>query len=1762
MAAEFTSEESSIPQNLLQLLHSFGYDCKRRGNLHLLDEDTLAFVAGNMLVLLDMNTKEQRYIPSSGGGGIGAMMPHPSRSYFAVAEKGEQPDIIIYEYPSLQPYRTLRGGTCKAYSCVNFNNDGTLLASVGGATDYMLTLWDWNQEQVVLRYKAFSQDVYCVTFSPYNPCQLTTAGSGHIKFWKMADTFTGLKLQGMLGRFGKTPLTDIDGYVELPDGKVISGSEWGNMLLWDGDLIKVELRRKDGRNCHAGPIHQFALDEGELITVGADGAVRTWDFETIDTADCMDDSGLFEIKPMNELIVGRNVNLSCMVRSSIPQSSIWFAQDSNGGIWKLDLSFSNLSRSPECLFSFHAGAIKGMDVSGFSHLMATTALDCSVRIFDFLSNKELAVSHYVQGGSTLTWAPRTVCGGESLLVVGFEDGVVRLLELSKPQSLYAISESNLSELCLKQAFKPHDASVTAISYKHDGQIMATGSVDGTVFFFSVGDSYEPVGFVKVPGPVQGLQWAPQSHERNALLVTCQVSHVVEIEAPDTLGPVTGNTYYLPNLPIRHFCFQSIKSRIKRDEEIARRQAMKEKRQKEAKDQEQTPTEEEEEELPPICIPDTPSPLHCTFYSTEPGAFWLSVGGYDSGYLYHCKFSEQQSVDLSERKDEPFAHVPIQDADRNPILTVCFCEARQLLLCGMQDGSIRAYPLESEDLQPVHMQAYCTLSIHDSQYGSLQQLCISHDGRFVLSTGADGNIFSFRLLEMEELEKVLQREHAKVPSPRLILDTEPVPVDINDPAAYSIETAAQKLELDRMHQEAESKKQERREKLAELQIRYKAILGQNQSLPEHMRLQPMELEINCRFREENERSTAERVKEARRELAWETERCSIALQKLHDWILGSSVCDTVTVSAISSDHNVSTYSLIDLAKKLHQLNQQERVVQDSDPDTLDECSSKEEEETEVISDQSTAEEDSSAAAGLRVQVPQRAVGKLAARQAEKLRKATEKAQKVRAKLEQKKREWDKLYATKPSDNYEDPEDIRAIQLAKENLGDFKLKTEKGFIVPQHLRMNVEKKMAQFIELGEQIYQRKSHMNMRVLALRDLKVALVSQFHSYMHQLLAVQKLLPPEKHRPPPTMPTLTPEETPDRELERYSAARAQMSHSSWDDEQEESQDDKALYTWEEYRLGFYKHTISGENLTEVKDVLELEELLNLHVQHKLIKKMEEAICEFNAKFHLLRYEKGQLDVQMNLAKYRHITLFEELHILKVFEKREFALQERRNACLKEQRALRSKMEECKHQLEVKNRDIAKLRESEKVLFSTFKASVEENTFADFLTKVFKKKIKRVKKKEKLESDDEEEESEEDSDEDSDWDSDEDDEGFSETSSIDYNVCPPNCNPELFENTLRLREHRLDLEEQLHAEKIIADSLKKDYDSLTKKVKIVQSNLKAVDGDLELLNQEKQQKVNELDAVVPLRLHQIEYMNNGVMPSDLSEALVINATSVSQLHKRIQELEQEKIAQKQLYRQARKQHVQLRADLRDMEAKSQELKAHCEQLMMKKFGKMVDLEALQTLGGNQKLEELKYLKQVQEAQHMKELRMWEEKVIAARQKLTNVTRENTERLRKLNSLLIEKKLVEDKLNARQKIVRNQFQVSQQAEVEEIQSLQLYVQNQEEKIKWLKQEISTLSLKAPCPTRLPPHTAHQRRIAGMGQARESTTEKTPQCVLTPPQPGDGGFAPGSKLPHFLQFQGSQQADQQNIQSLGVFSQKLEPKPRPHKHIPKRSAPPCPP
>lgn len=78
---------------------------------------------------------------------------------------------------------------------------------------------------MILKVRAFSQDIYSIFFSPYDSNLICTVGMAHIKFWKLAETFTGLKLQGEIGKFGAIEITDIYQGVILQDENVLSTSE-------------------------------------------------------------------------------------------------------------------------------------------------------------------------------------------------------------------------------------------------------------------------------------------------------------------------------------------------------------------------------------------------------------------------------------------------------------------------------------------------------------------------------------------------------------------------------------------------------------------------------------------------------------------------------------------------------------------------------------------------------------------------------------------------------------------------------------------------------------------------------------------------------------------------------------------------------------------------------------------------------------------------------------------------------------------------------------------------------------------------------------------------------------------------------------------------------------------------------------------------------------------------------------------------------------------------------------------------------------------------------------------------------------------------------------------------------------------------------------------------------------------------------------------------------------------------------------------------
>ena len=69
-------------------------------------------------------------------------------------------------------HRILRQGTERSYSNCAFSEDGAKLSTVGSDPDYNICVWDWKQETLMLKSKAFSQEVFRVGFSKYSDTEI------------------------------------------------------------------------------------------------------------------------------------------------------------------------------------------------------------------------------------------------------------------------------------------------------------------------------------------------------------------------------------------------------------------------------------------------------------------------------------------------------------------------------------------------------------------------------------------------------------------------------------------------------------------------------------------------------------------------------------------------------------------------------------------------------------------------------------------------------------------------------------------------------------------------------------------------------------------------------------------------------------------------------------------------------------------------------------------------------------------------------------------------------------------------------------------------------------------------------------------------------------------------------------------------------------------------------------------------------------------------------------------------------------------------------------------------------------------------------------------------------------------------------------------------------------------------------------------------------------------------------------------------------
>lgn len=722
-------EENELPIDELSLTYVLGFNASRRHNMAWLSRSILLMVSGNYVVCIDCDTKTQDHLGGLDGKGIGAIAVHPTERVFAVGEVGRNPNCYVYQQltgsdiSSASLMRVLRGGTGSSYTAIRFSPDGTRLATVGGSPDFWLTVWDWENECIVLRNKAFSQEVVDVAFSRQFEGKLVTCGVGHIKFWEMAQTFTGLKLQGHTGKFGNEEISDVTAQAELPDGNIISGTEYGRIHLWEAGLIKVAFYLPGGKPCHDGNIEVVQLDkESEcILTAGVDGFIKYWSCQTIFEAEFAEDIESMEITPVSEHYLGDGVSIRDLLRAD----GHYIIHNARGSLCRVTLPDHRL----EPFLSFHAGAITGLVACSMSNSFVTCGADGTVRVYDPSTGECTGLRSFAFAATCMVEVP-----GEKTrdVAVGFADGTFRVLRRC------------YDGVKLIHVTKPARTEIKSMAFSPSGTLMASVDSEGSAFFLDASRHFEPLGFVNLDCDPSSATWSPDGDD---FLVASRNGGIWLVKPPQRpeKGIITyecsSTTQFQPfhrvyqessNAPQSSERFPSVKS-----ENQSQYQADVQQSQQRASQNHSEPSQAGEEgpsgytekdnsrgSTEGRLVQEDPFPVLGIQRGFD-GSLWLCGGGQVSGSVFRCELSNLQPIEELKLHEKP-------------VTFLSFAHGGNVMLSGSEDGSTRIEPLVGDYANLAWLR-----NIHGEKDGAVSAMAMSVDGSMLLSAGSDGTLLALR-----------------------------------------------------------------------------------------------------------------------------------------------------------------------------------------------------------------------------------------------------------------------------------------------------------------------------------------------------------------------------------------------------------------------------------------------------------------------------------------------------------------------------------------------------------------------------------------------------------------------------------------------------------------------------------------------------------------------------------------------------------------------------------------------------------------------------------------------------------------------------------------------------------------------------------------------------------------------------------------------------------------------------------------------------------
>ncbi|CAJ1397957.1 unnamed protein product [Effrenium voratum] len=1144
-------EDRELPRCGTKAARFMGYDFSRVNNAVWTSKEEFAYITGHVVCFMNIETRQRRFLHGRDDGGIGAVAMSPDGVYFAAAERSitSSPHVYIYSFKTMRLYRILRKGTTRGYASVAFSpHDKNHLAALGCAPDYLLSVWDWRNERLLLKCKAYGQDVTSIRWGQF-PGMLTSVGVGHMRFWKMALTFTGLKLQGDLGKFGASELSDISGFVELADGKIVSGTEYGKLLVWEGVFVKVELMRANesatlaeaplsiAGSPHKGSIDVVLLDKENSLVVsgGDDGYLRWWPIDEVDSAEADYDNGILEygirmrkevrIPPSSE----HNIPVAHIQHVVVcPDEVTWLIQDSrNGMVWLYNISDGSCISALGC----HSSQVTSTLISSsYAGMVMSCGLDGTVRAYNvsnpwdnelFRDARPLANADV--GATCMDATPEIVDPTKRTICVGYTDGTIRAFTACSDGFLHL------------QALKPHKCLVKQLKYSgDDAGLLATLSEDNAVFFFQVqllSEHAIPIGFVKIPTTVDFFTWDDVSGN---LLLSLRDGTLLSLQSPQLDNVDNTETY---EIQVNYWSVQPEVPEIESDEEeeeeeeegeggeeeepqdSPREELVEEegkKKKKKTKEERKAEEDEDGENRKEVIVTSVSRAIFIPGDgdASERKVLFAGTGAYAGGLWEGSLIGmEERNVKedpLEQRISQTMAcqlraklpkHVQVTHLSISP--------SKRWLIVGFADGRVW--------LTPRHGGCFMCTHVADGGSGAVNSVSMQEDETLMVVAAGDGSLVTYTisdgLLELAENyvhgqvnleDAALELESAMPEMPDASMEGWSLPPreapgvvainpDITDTKHYSIQDAKLKAEEDSARAAAELKKLRVRERISEIRDELAELQAKNATLKE-AQLSSGDMVVDQEYINHLREDMEHQIEQVRFELAWSVEFHERGLQKLKDYYLQQVDFERVEVLGFRSEHRVSSFRCAKMSNelqanlaRLHEL----IFAADADNDLEDD-----EEEHELGLD------GKSTFRGNRTDFGMESEGG----KSERALSGAEQRELRRQQRMARRGQMQELERGKPSESYEAPEDLEAIAHAEATLGNYMLKTSEAYQVPENQRMNAEKKRRQMFLLEESIHAIKTEFNQRVLALRDFRQQVRAEVERDLQALAEIDEQL--------------------------------------------------------------------------------------------------------------------------------------------------------------------------------------------------------------------------------------------------------------------------------------------------------------------------------------------------------------------------------------------------------------------------------------------------------------------------------------------------------------------------------------------------------------------------------------------------------------------------------------------------------------------------------